>query len=82
VDIELRFLFAQELITSGIIVVRKILGTLNPADILTKFVSKDILERHLSNAGVLARHLKSRPNYLANIHVDRTTLVCGICMET
>ena len=50
--IELRFLFVQELITSGIITVRKILGTLNPADILTKYVSKDTLERHLSNAGV------------------------------
>ena len=80
--IELRFLFVQELITSGIITVRKILGTLNPADILTKYVSKDTLERHLSNAGALVRHLKSQPNYLSNIHVDRTTFVCGIFMST
>ena len=39
--IELRFLFVQELILSGAIVVKKVLGTLNPADIMTKYVSKD-----------------------------------------
>jgi len=46
-------------------------------------VSKDTLERRLSNAGVLARRLKSRPNYLANIHVtNRTIFVCRMCMST
>jgi len=72
--IELRFLFVQELITSGVVVVKKVLGTLNPADILTKYVSREILERHLSSAGVLVRHLTSRPIHISCVHfADRTT---------
>ena len=45
--IELRFLFVQELILSGVIVVKKVLGTLNPVDIMTKYASKHTLQRRL-----------------------------------
>ena len=51
--IELRFLYTQELVLSGIVTIKKILGTNNPADILTKYVSKDTLLRHLSAVGIL-----------------------------
>ena len=46
--VELRFLYVQELVASGMIRVRKVLGTLNPADILTKYVPKETLFRHSS----------------------------------
>ena len=34
----------QELVVSGMVRMRKVLGTLNPADILTKYVPKDTLK--------------------------------------
>ena len=49
--VELRFLYVQELVASGMIRVRKVLGTLNPADILTKYVPKETLFRHLPTFG-------------------------------
>ena len=51
--IELRYLYMQELITSGLVIIKKVLGTNNPADILTKYVSKDVLHKHLNAVGIL-----------------------------
>ena len=51
--IELRYLYMQELVTSGLVIIRKILGTNNPADILSKYVSKDVLHKHLNAVGIL-----------------------------
>ena len=50
--VQLRFLFVQELVSSGILVIKKILGTLNPADILTKYVAKATLHRHIVALGL------------------------------
>ena len=50
--VQLRYLFVQELVTSGMITVRKVLGTLNNADILTKYVNKEVLARHVSTFGL------------------------------
>ena len=49
--VHLRFLYMQELVVSGMVRMRKVLGTLNPADILTKYVPKDTLNRHLPAFG-------------------------------
>ena len=49
--VELRYLYVQELVASGMVRVKKVLGTLNPADILTKYIAKDTLHRHLSTFG-------------------------------
>ena len=46
--VQLRYLFVQEPVTSGTITIRKVLGTLNNADILTKYVNKETLARHVS----------------------------------
>ena len=51
--VSLRYLYMQELVTSGLIKLRKVLGTLNPADVLTKDVSRDVLARHYSTLGLL-----------------------------
>ena len=53
--VELRYLYVQELVQSGLIRLRKVLGTLNPADILTKYVSKDTLYRHLGTFGLIPK---------------------------
>ena len=45
--VELRYLYVQELVQSGLVRLHKALGTLNPADILTKYVGKDTLNGHL-----------------------------------
>ena len=50
--VQLRHLFVQELVTSGMITIRKVLGTLNNADILTKYVNKETLARHVSTFGL------------------------------
>ena len=49
--VELRHLYVQELVASGMVRVKKVLGTLNPADILTKYIAKDTLHRHLPTFG-------------------------------
>ena len=50
--VELRFLFMQELVQQGILQVKKVAGTSNPADVLTKYVSREVLQRHLGTLGV------------------------------
>ena len=49
--IQLRFLYMQDLILSGIVKIKKIAGTLNPADIFTKYVNKETLNRHMPTLG-------------------------------
>jgi hypothetical protein len=51
--IELRCSYMQELVVSGLVIIKKVLGTNDPADILTKYVSKDVLHKHLSAVGIL-----------------------------
>ena len=44
----------QELVTTGLVRMKKVLGTLNPADILTKYVPGETLYRHLPTFGFSA----------------------------
>ena len=53
--VELRYLYVQELVQSGLIRLCKVLGTLNPADILTKYVGKDTLSRRLGTLGLIPK---------------------------
>ena len=43
--IEVRYLFIQHLVQAGMLIVRKVLGTDNPADVFTKYVSKETLNK-------------------------------------
>eukprot|EP00438_Fugacium_kawagutii_P020526 Skav212703 [mRNA] locus=scaffold1930:419946:420725:- [translate_table: standard] len=52
--VSLRYLYIQELVASGLVKLKKVLGTLNPADVLTKDVSKDVLYRHLPTLGLFS----------------------------
>ena len=48
-------MYVEELVQSGLIRLRKVLGTLNPADFLTKYVGKDTLYRHFGTFGLIPK---------------------------
>ena len=52
--VELRRFYMQELVQSGLLKLRKVLGALSPADILTKNVGKDTLNKLLPTLGLFA----------------------------
>ncbi len=51
--IELRHLYVQHLVKQGILTIRKIPGVSNPADVFTKYVSKETLSKHLRDIGIM-----------------------------
>ena len=55
--IELKHLFIQRLISHDYVRIIKIHTNDNPADILTKYVSTETLQRHLQQAGIGIQHL-------------------------
>ena len=50
--IDLKYLFIQQLVQSGVLSIHKISTRDNPADILTKYVSAEVLNKHLYMAGI------------------------------
>ena len=48
---ELRCMFMQELVQQSVLQVKKVAGTSNPADVLTKYVSREVLQKHLGTLG-------------------------------
>ena len=50
--IELRYMFIQHLIHDGMLSIHKINTKHNPADILTKYVTREVLQWHLYQAGI------------------------------
>ncbi len=51
--IDLRFLYLQNLVKLGTIRINKIPGAQNPADILTKYVTAEVLNRHTEHLGLI-----------------------------
>ncbi len=51
--IDLRFLHLQSLVKLGTIRINKIPGAQNPADILTKYVTAEVLRRHTEHLGLV-----------------------------
>ena len=52
--VELRFLYVQNLVQMGLLRMAKIEGTRNPADLMTKYVATDVLQRLKAHIGVLS----------------------------
>ena len=50
--VQLRFLFIQELVASGVVSIKKVSGTSNPSDVMTKYITKEVLYRHLMALGI------------------------------
>ena len=53
--VELRYLYMQNLVQAGLLQVKKISTKLNPADLLTKYVSTETLNSLLSKLGVVSK---------------------------
>ena len=76
--VQLRHLFGQELVTSGMITIRKVLGILNNADILTKYVNKETF-------GEACRHFRPKAwwyflkPYKSTFHFTRFSARAGVC---
>ena len=67
--VDLRHLYMQELVTSGLLRLRKVPGTQNPADVMIKNISKDTLATHLPALGFFSRcvnffEVVARPHFL------------------
>ena len=52
--VELRFLYVQNLVQMGLLKMAKIDGTRNPADLMTKYVATDVLQRLKTQLGVVS----------------------------
>ena len=50
--IDLRFLYLQHLVRGGVIRIQQIPGSQNPSDLLTKYVTSDVLHKHLEKLGL------------------------------
>ena len=50
--IELRYMFIQHLIHDGFLAIHKINTKRNPADILAKYVTREVLQWHLCQVGI------------------------------
>ena len=56
--VELRFLYVQNLVQMGLLKMAKIDGTRNPADLMTKYVATDVLQRLKTQLGVVSNWFK------------------------
>ena len=70
--LRIQSLWVQEVRSSGRLAYRKVLGTLNPSDVLTKHVPGDLLDSHLTTLGVELRggRAESAPT-LNSLEVER-----------
>ena len=50
--VQLRFLLIQELVASGVVSIKKVSGTSSPSDVMTKYITKEVLQRHLMSLGI------------------------------
>jgi len=50
--VQLRFLFMQHLVSNNIVSIHKVAGDQNQADVLTKYVKAEVLQRHLEKIGI------------------------------
>ena len=53
--VELRYLYMQNLVQAGLLQVKKVSAKLNPADLLTKYVSTETLNSLLAKLGVVSK---------------------------
>ena len=91
-SIELRHLFIQQLVALDIVRIIKIHTNNNPADILSKCVSAETLQRHLHNVRLHFQHQQSQHPAASNnsftactIHTQRLsngTLQHGACQHS
>eukprot|EP00439_Symbiodinium_sp_Y106_P028667 s6609_g3.t1 len=67
--VELRFLYVQNLVQMGLLRMAKIEGTRNPADVMTKYVATDVLQRLKAHIGVVSNWFKGLTTHDTDDHV-------------
>ena len=65
--VELRFLYVQNLVM-GLLRMAKIEGTRNPADLMTKYVATDVLQRLKAHIGVVSNWFKGLTTVTTDAH--------------
>merc|ERR1711994_908057 len=87
--IQLRFLYMQDLVRSGLLAIKHVRSENKSADVMTKYLSKDVILHHLSGLSISTEHRKDDyPDRLTVFHYigdrnrTRYNFVCGIHHES
>ena len=78
--VELRFLYVQNLVQMGLLRMAKIDGTRNPADLMTKYVAADVLQRLKTQLGVVSNWFKGNVDSDAHMTDDHVAALNAHCM--
>ena len=78
--VELRFLYVQNLVQMGLLRMAKIDGTRNPADLMTKYVATDVLQRLKTQLGVVSNWFKGSAVSDAHMTDDHVAALNAHCM--
>ena len=79
--VELRFLYVQNLVQMGLLKMAKIDGTRNPADLMTKYVATDVLQRLKTQLGVVSNWFKGNTVPDAHDTDDHVAALNAQCMH-
>ena len=78
--VELRFLYVQNLVQIGLLRMAKTDGTRNPADLMTKYVATDVLQRLKTHLGVVSNWFKGHAVSDAHMTDDHVAALNAHCM--
>ena len=78
--VDLRFLYVQNLVQMGLLRKAKIEGVRNPADLMTKYVATDVLQRLITHLGVGSNWFKGNAPSDANDADDHVAALNAHCM--
>ena len=78
--IDLKFLYMQELVKQGIVELRKVAGTNNPADLMTKYVAAETLQRMVDQLGLFPSTNQSLINYVQRLATTMVGCVSTLCV--
>ena len=79
--VELRFLYVQNLVQMGLLRMAKIDGTRKPADLMTKYVATDVLQRLKSQLGVVSNWFKGNVDSDAHMTDDHVAALNAHCIH-
>ena len=66
--VQLRCLFIQELVASAVSI-KKVSGTSNPSDVMTKYITKEGLQRHLMSLGITYIPLAEWSDFALHVYI-------------
>ena len=78
--VELRVQCVQNLVQMGLLKMAKIDGTRNPADLMTKYVATDVLQRLKSQLGVVSNWFNGNVDSDAHVTDDHVAALNAHCM--